>query len=64
MPMLIASLTAKQQDFASAHAVGLVEKSFLVGNVFMYHGDATGTDRWLVRADGRAAEHDHFLRGS
>jgi hypothetical protein len=61
--MVIASLTAEQQDFATTHAVAFVEESFLVGNVFMYHGDATATDRWLVRADGRAAEHDHFLRG-
>jgi hypothetical protein len=63
MSLAIDSLTSAQQRFAATHAVGLVEKSFLVGNVFMYRDAAASTDRWLVRSDGRAAEHDHFVRG-
>ena len=56
------SLTVGQREFAQAHDVGRVEMSFLVGYVFMYHERAPFTDRWLVRSDGSAAEHERFRR--
>jgi hypothetical protein len=62
MATALASLTVAQQEFADVHAVGLVEASFELGKVFMYHDDAAFTDRWLVRADGSAAQHDRFAR--
>jgi hypothetical protein len=62
MATAIASLTTAQREFAEVHAVGLVEGSFAVGNVFMYHDDVAFTDRWLVRSDGSTAEHNRFER--
>jgi hypothetical protein len=55
-----ASLTAAQREFADAHDVGRVVKSFSVGSMYMYHSDVAFTDRWLVRRDGSTAEHIRF----
>ncbi len=57
-----ASLTAAQREFAEAHAVGLVEASFVLGKVFMYRAAVSFTDRWLVGPDGSTAEHERFER--
>jgi hypothetical protein len=62
MSTALASLTVAQREFAEVHAVGLVEASFALGKVFMYHDDAAFTDRWLVRSDGSTAQHDRFHR--
>jgi hypothetical protein len=60
VPFATAVLTPEQRAFAEVHAVGLVEKSFMPDSVFMYRLGMRSTERWLVRSDGSAAEHDRF----